>query len=135
MKLFAISVLSWLAGLVAYLAALRGFWRQRISPGDLRAVIFWSALVAAVAITIGYVPAMFALRDRLSSDRIAGWLLFPLLGIALGVLPVVFIVGVLSKNIGSALVSPEAGLFYCMFGAFGAVFGGGFVLVYGRRSV
>jgi hypothetical protein len=135
MKLVAISIASWAAGLVTYLAALRGFWGQGIGSGDLRAVMFWSALAAMVAISTAYAPTMFALRNRLRHRRVAGWVVFPIVGIALGVIPVLFIVGLWSNSIGRALMSPEAVLFYCMFAAFGAVFGIGFFLAYGRSSV
>lgn len=56
MKLVAISIVSLAAGLVAYLATVRGFWGQGIGSGDLRAVMFWSALPATVAITTAYAP-------------------------------------------------------------------------------
>jgi hypothetical protein len=135
MKLVAISIVSWAAGLVAYIATLRGFWGQGIGSGDLRAVMFWSALAAAVAIAAAYAPTMFVLRNWLRHRRVAGWVVFPIVGVALGVLPVLFIVGIWSNSIGRALVSPEAALFYCMFAAFGAVFGCGFFLAYGRSSV
>lgn len=134
MKLVAISIMSWVAGLAAYWAAGRGFWGQGISSGDLRAVMFWSALAAAVAVASAYVPAMFALRNRLRHRQAAGWLLFPLVGVALGVLPVLLVVGFWSTNIGRDLMSPEAALFYGMFAAFGAVFGCGFFVAFGRSS-
>jgi hypothetical protein len=54
MKLVVISVFSWIAGLGAYLLALSAFWGQRISSGDSRAVLFWSALASGVAIVVGY---------------------------------------------------------------------------------
>ena len=114
MKLVAISIVSWAAGLVAYMAALRGFWGQGISSGDLRAVMFWSALAATLAIAAAYAPTMFALRNRLHHRPVAGWVVFPIVGMALGVLPVLFIVGLWSNSTGRALFSPEAALFYCI---------------------
>ena len=134
MKLLVISVSSWVAGLGAYLWALSAFWGQRISSGDFPAVLFWSALASGVAIVVGYAPAMFALRARVSSRGNAAWWIYPTVGIGLGVLPVVFIVGMWSPNTGRALLSPEAALFCCMFAVFGAAFGIGFFLAYGRGS-
>ena len=93
MKLVAISIASWAAGLVAYLGALRGIWGQGIGSGDLRAVMFWSVLAATVAIVAVYAPTMFALRDWLGHRRAVGWVVFPIVGMALGVLPVLFIIG------------------------------------------
>jgi hypothetical protein len=60
MRLLAISVLSWSAGLGAYLAVLKITWGQSISRGDLLAVVFSSLLAAAVAIGVGFAPVMFA---------------------------------------------------------------------------
>jgi hypothetical protein len=90
MMLVAISVVSWAAGLITYVASLRVFWGQDIGSADLRAVMFWSALAAAVAIAAAYAPAMFALRNQLRHRRVVGWVVFPIVGMALGVLPVLF---------------------------------------------
>jgi hypothetical protein len=126
---------SWAAGLATYLAVLRAFWRQAMGSGDLRDVMVWSALATAVATATAYAPTMFALRYWLRYRPGVGSVVFPIVGIALGVLPVLFIVGLWSHNIGHALLSPEAALFYCMFAAFAARFGSGFFLIYGRSSV
>jgi hypothetical protein len=134
-KLVAISIASWAAGFAAYLAALRAFWGQGIGSGDLRAVVFWSVLATAVATATAYTPTMFALRIWLRHRPGVGSLVFPIVGIALGVIPVLFIVRLWSNSIRQALLSPEAALFYCMFAAFGAAFGSGFFLAYGRSSV
>jgi hypothetical protein len=132
MRLLAISVLSWIAGLVGYLVALQILWGQTISRGDLTAVLFWSLLAAAVAVAIGFAPVMFALRGQLGK-RPAGVWLFPLVGVFLGAIPVVLIMSVWSNDLVRSLFSAEAGLFFCMFATFGAVFGAGFFLAYARR--
>jgi hypothetical protein len=134
MKILAVSTLSWVVGLGAYLAALRVVWGETISRGDFRAVVFWSLLAAAAATGIGFAPVMFAVRHRLRAHRAGVWA-YPLLGTLLGVLPVVFIMGTWGKDSAPTLLSPEAGLFFCMFAAFGATFGAGFFFSYGRRSV
>lgn len=131
MKLLAISIVSWLAGLGAYLGSLWIFWGQTVR-GDLHFVVFWSGLAATVAVAVAYAPAMFTLRRRVVARS---WWPFPVAGATLGIVPVVFIAGIWSNNLAQALVSPEAGLFFFMFGTFGAVFGAGFFLAYVRRSV
>ncbi len=131
MKLLVISVLAWLAGLAAYIAALWLLWGQTIH--DLTAVVVWSGLAAAVAVAVGFAPVMFVLRNRLAGRRAGAWA-FPLVGCLLGVVPVVLITAVWSSDLWRALFSPEAGLFSCMFSIFGATFGEGFFLAYGRRS-
>lgn len=55
--------------------------------------------------------------------------MYPLTSAALGVLPVLLITLVFGGDLLS-LVSPEASLFYCMFIAFGLVFGTGFSPLY-----
>jgi hypothetical protein len=133
MKLVAVSLFSWVAGIGAYMWALWAFWGQRVSPGDRNAVLFWSAFASAVAIAVAYAPAMFALRERLADDRKTWWA-YPTLGVALGFLPVALITGIWSSGRAKALVSPEAMLFLSMFAVFGAVFGVGFFFAYGRGN-
>jgi len=134
MKLLAISVLSWIAGLGAYLGGLWLFWGQRISSGDLPAVLLWSALAAGVSVVVAFAPAMFALRTRLEGAQSTFWA-FPLLGAVLGILPVALILGVWSSDLLAVLYSAEAGLFFCMFATFGSVFGAGFCVVYVRPDL
>lgn len=54
-------------------------------------------------------------------------------GLLLGAAPALLILAMGSNNIGRALISTEARLFYVMFGTFGATFGGGFYLMLARR--
>ena len=131
MKLLLVAFLSWAAGIGAYIGAIGVIWGQRVSGGDLRAVLLVSALASGVTAIVAYAPAMFALRARLSRQT---WGPYVLLGIGLGVLPVLFIISIYSSDVVRSLLTPEAGLFYCMFAIFGAVFGSGFFLAYVRRS-
>jgi hypothetical protein len=101
------------------------------ATGDLRAVLFGSAVASAVAISIVYAPVMFALRRRIPST--AAWWSFPVVSVCLGIVPVILIVALFGGNLRS-MSSPEAVLFYCMFATFGLVFGVGFFLAY-RRPV
>ncbi len=127
-KLLAIAIASWVAGLAAYLGCLKLAWGQSIGAADLPAVLFWSAAGLTLAIAVGYAPMMFALRHRRAGPR--RWWLFPAVGVALGIVPVLLIVSVFQ---GSPL-SPEGLLFGSMFSASGAVFGTGFYWAYVRRS-
>ena len=125
MRVWVVSVLSWLVGFLAYRAALAVFWHQSLSRGDSVAVLFWSAVAAAIAVPAVYAPVMVALRKRRATA------LWPYVsaGVGLGIVPVLLIIGIFGGHLRS-LVSLEAGLFYCMFGVFGGVFGMGFFLAY-----
>lgn len=132
MWLVVISIISWWAGLAAYIGGLWLLWGQTVG-GDLGAVVFWSALAAGLSVVLAYAPVMFALRARYGAR--SGWM-YPLGGAAAGVVAVLFIAGVWSDgDLVRAMLSQEAALFLCMFATFGVVFGSGFFLAYGRRSV
>jgi hypothetical protein len=128
-KLLLISAAAWLAGLVTYVLALRFFSDQGLGAGDLRAVLFTSAIGVAVTVALVYAPALFLLRRRLKGR--SRWL-YPVVSILLGVLPVMLIVRFWGGDF-AAMASAEAMMFYCMFAAFGAVFGIGFARMYGRE--
>jgi hypothetical protein len=134
MKLLAISFVAWLAGLVSYVAAIKVLWHQRITYGDMPAVVFWSGLAATIAIIICYAPIMLALRPYFVDGGTAGWIVFPTLGIVLSIVPVALIFYVWSDNLARALVTPEARLFFYMFVVFGAVFGSGVFVAYERTA-
>lgn len=132
MRVLVVSVLSWLAGLAAYLGGLSVLWEQTVGS-DLGAVVFWSGFAAAVAVVVAYAPVMFALRQRVSTRS---WYVFPLVGSALGVVPALFIAGIWSGgHFLRALVSRESALFLCMFSALRRALGAGFFLAYVRRSI
>jgi hypothetical protein len=131
MRLILIYIASWIVGVIAYVGGLALLWRQTLSGGDLRAVLFGSALASAVAVVLVYAPVMFALRKRMGGT--AGIVTYALASVMLGVIPVLLIVGVFGGNV-SSLTSPEALLFCCMFTAFGLVFGAGFSWAYGAAG-
>lgn len=55
--------MSWWVGVIAYPGASQVLWGERISPGDLRAVLFWSAFVAVIALSsISTTKGMWSLR-------------------------------------------------------------------------
>ena len=79
-----------------------------------------SLLAIAVAFAALYVPVLLGLRRLLHGVRPL-WP-FPVEAALLGALPTALIVFFWGGNLG-ALMSPEAGLFYLMFAAAGAVGG------------
>jgi hypothetical protein len=129
MRMVLIYFAAWIVGAIAYVVSLAMLWRQTISGGDLRAVLFWSALASAVAVAVVYAPVMFALRKWTRGT--AGLVTYAITSVLLGVVPVLLIMLVFGGNLRS-LMSPEAFLFYCMFTGFGLVFGAGFSLAYGQ---
>jgi hypothetical protein len=135
MKLIAISIVAWLIGLGAYLFVALVLWGQPISSGDLRAVVVGSGVVAALSAVLLFAPVMFVLRKRAWAQRAGASWVFTVCGVILGVVPVVLIISFWSKDIVRALASSEAGLFYCMFGPFGASYGIAFYRTFVRDQV
>ena len=130
MKLIVSTLVAWVAGLATYFLAGAVIWSQRISPGDVRAAVFASLAAISLTVAIGYGPVMFMMR-KYEFFRRRAWT-FPFAGAGIAVLPLCA-VGSLSGGRG-AFLSPEALLFWLMFGVFGGVFGLGFWLTYVRRS-
>jgi hypothetical protein len=118
---------SWLAGLAAYLCALALFYRQSISRGDLLPVCFWSLLAFALAFFALYLPVLLGVRRLLRGVRPL-WP-FPFVASLLGVIPTAAICLYWGGGARS-LVSPEASLFYEMFGTVGIVVGLSFAFIY-----
>ncbi len=114
--------LAWAAGICAYLTSLYIIWGQTVG-GDLGAVLFWSLLAFLLALTIVYTPVMFGLRRWLRGY--CPMIVFPLTAALVGVFPTAFIILVWGGDF-SGFFSPEAGLFYILFGTVGVVLGVGF---------
>ena len=119
-KLIIIAVLAWAAGLGAYLVCLGTLWGQSVD-GELQPVMFWSGIALGLSAVMVYGPAMLVLRRTIAVQH---WWFFSAMGIALGVVPMLILMVVF----GGSPISPEAALFWCMFSAFGIVFGTGFYL-------
>jgi hypothetical protein len=130
MRLILVSFSSWAIGVGAYVVCLYLFSGQTASSGDLRAVLFWSAFASAIAVALVYVPLMFALRKWTRGN--AGVLTYASASVMAGVVPVLIITTIFGGNLRS-LMTPEAFLFFCLFAAFGLVFGSGFSFAYGKR--
>lgn len=130
--LFFLAVLSWFAGVIIYLLALRVVYCESISSGDLSAVVFWSAITCMIAMPLIYVPIMFFARYLL--DGVSPMGAFPLAGVLISVIPVmllwVLLGGLDWGGLVSTLFSSESFLFNFLFAGAGAVFGLGFVRLY-----
>jgi hypothetical protein len=119
-KIIIVLVVSWGAGLAAYLGSLALLYRQSIS--------FWSILAFAVVFSVLYLPALISMIRWLRGVR-PMWP-FPLLAVLVGVASTAAISLVFSGGDVRSLASPEASLFFSMFGAVGIVVGCGYTFVY-----
>ena len=139
-RIIILCAVAWFFGLVAYVAACRFFYHQGIAFGELLGVAQLSLVASACAFAIVYIPAMLLLRRLLRGSRHV-WL-YPLVSIPLTVIPPAFVlvlVGGSAALLSGRLpdralldffVSPEASLFYCMFGVAGLIIGFGFACIH-----
>jgi hypothetical protein len=118
-------VLATAFGTIAYVVGLRMIWNQDIT-GELPAVVFVAATSLCIAYPLVYLPSFRLLTRRLHGSRPN--ILFPLLGVVLGVAPVLLINLRWAGNLNSML-SPESQLFYILFAGVGVVLGGAYPLV------
>ena len=127
MKVLTLFLGSWFAGVAAYIGALSLFHGQSISRGDLFAVCFWSLLAFAFAFFALYLPVLLGVRRLLRGVRPI-WP-FPFAAGLLGIVPTAAICFFWGGGVRS-LISPEASLFYAMFGTVGIVVGLSFAFIY-----
>jgi len=118
-----LGVLGWLAGFVAYLAALGILYGQEISRGDLRFVVVITIVVFAVCYLLIYLPVLGGVRKLLPEPR-ARWV-FPLVAVLIGLVPTAAIARFYGGSF-RALMTPESLMFGIMFIAIGLVVGAGF---------
>jgi hypothetical protein len=118
----------WLAGLLAYLAALALLYGEWISSGDLGSVVVSSLVAFALCYWLLYLPVLRALR-RWAPGHV--WI-FPATAMLLGILPTALIARFRGGSL-RALLTPEALLFYILFAAIGLVVGLGFTRLETRR--
>ena len=123
MTVLQLGLAGWLAGLLAYLAALAILYRQGISGGDLRSVALTSLVGFGLCYWLLYLPVLRAVRRSLPHPQRA-WV-FPLVAMLLGILPTALVARFWGGSL-RALRTPEAGLFYVLFGVVGLVIGLGF---------
>jgi hypothetical protein len=114
MKLIAISLVSWLFGLVLLMSLF-----------DISSATVTSLVMAALLFSLAYAPSLFWLRRRMGGCRPA--LLFPLASAVVLNLPVFLIQGL---AIGRTLAPAEALACSGAFLLMGTVFGLGFVWNY-----
>ena len=125
-------VVSWAAGMMAYLAALRAFYGQDISSGDLAPTFFWSLLAWCIVSFVALLPVFRWLQRR------GGWSMRPatlgLAGLAACFLPTALVLGVWGGLTLGDLVSPEAILFEVLFGVSGVILGVGYAALRKRAA-
>jgi hypothetical protein len=123
MTVVQLGVAGWLAGLLAYLAALALLYGQWISSGDLWAVVVSSLVACSLCYWLLYLPVLRTVRRWLPHPR---WVwVFPLIAMLLGVLPTALVARYWGGSLRS-LLTPEALLFYILFAVVGLVVGFGF---------
>jgi hypothetical protein len=130
MTVLQLGIAAWLAGLVAYLGALTILYRQWISGADLRSVAVSSLVAFGLCYWLLYLPVLRALRRWLPHPQWAP--VFPVVAMLVGILPT----GLVARFWGgslTALLTPEAGLFYILFGVVGLVIGFGFTRLETKR--
>ena len=116
--LLAITV-AWVLGLWAYSIGLAHIWGQSMD-GDAGAVMAASAAALLVAVPSVYWPALNYIHRILKGYRPI--VLFPIAAALLGIVPTAMII-IYWGGGRAALVSPEANLFYILFGVVGVVVG------------
>jgi hypothetical protein len=110
----------WLAGLIAYHAALALLYGQSISRGDFWPVVINSLVAFGLCYWLLYLPILRAVRRWLPEPR-SVWV-FPVTGMLLGILPTALLARFWGGSL-QALLTPEALLFYILFAVVGLVVG------------
>ena len=132
MKQSLIALLSWIAGLLGYLASGWIFYRQTIGYADFVAAAYRSFFAYHTAFLLIYLPCFVGLARGLPHMR-PRWA-FALLGAALCFIPTLFVFGAPFHLRTRYLFSHEARLFYCFFAVSGALAGLGFTYVSTTRN-
>lgn len=127
MQIILVAILSWLAGVTAYVGTLALAYGDPFSWGDISAMLLWSALAFGITVFVLYLPALHVVRRVLHGVRPL-WP-FPLVAAAVGVIPAALIAFLNGGDMRS-LLTQEASLFYVLFGVIGLVFGSGFAFVH-----
>ncbi len=125
MKLLSISLVSWLLGLLLFIATFSLMSQQGVRATDLNSATVTSSIMAALLFSLAYAPSLSWLRRRMGGCRPA--LLFPLASAVILNLPV-FLIEILA--IGRTLAPEEALASIGAFLLMGTVFGLGFVWNY-----
>lgn len=123
MRLLLATPLAWLCGVAAYFAALALFWGETMDGREAIVVLLWSGFAMAFVVPVVYWPVLTTLATLVKGYR-PFWA-FPLAAVLLGIVPTAFIVLMFGGR-PRDMASPEASLFYCLFGAAGIVWGSAF---------
>lgn len=130
MTVTQLGCVGWLAGLLAYLAALGLLYGEWISSGDLWSVVTTSLIAFGLCYWLLYLPVLRVLRRWLPGPR---WVwVFPVVAMLLGILPTALIARFHGGSL-RALLTPEALLFYILFAVVGLVVGIGFTRLASRQ--
>jgi len=124
--------LAWIAGVVAYMAALRGLHGEVISAGDLYPVLIWSFLAWCAVSPCALLP-MFRWLQHLGG-RYTHPASLAIVGLAASALPAALVLGVWGGLSLEGMFSPEAVLFYAMFGVSGVILGLGYARLQQRAA-
>jgi hypothetical protein len=130
-SMIVVTAFSYFFGLAAYVTVLYSAWGQTISTGDAKAILFWSAL-AYIIVCIPIYLLSFTLVDRIFRKPLG--IYYPIFSMFSFVLPTGFIMFLFGDLSLRAIISPEAQLFYAMFGVSGFVYGMGWFLIKRDRS-
>jgi hypothetical protein len=133
LKMIVVVVLSWIAGMAAYLVALWILWRQTVSLPESMSLAGLLAFALMIAVPSLYLPVMYLVKKRRGGTHPAS--VFALVGCLLGAIPLVIIfvlhgglvIGAWESSL-RRLLSPEAQLLYVMFITVGVVIGYGFAI-------
>jgi len=128
MKLLAISVSSWLAGLIPVLA-ITHFVVEPLSFADLMGFTVMSLIAALVAIGVLYLPGLFWLRRRMGGCERG--VLFSLVAAFILNAPLIVFIGF---QAGRSMARSEAILFISLFVVMGLIFGLGFARIYRENA-
>ena len=132
-----LALLAFAVGAATYLATLGLVWGERISRGDLEAILFWGGLaygLVALPVFLASFLLVHLLRRAVLRARqpVAPWFM-PLFGALLGWAPTYALVRTWGGGLAD-LLEPEVLLFYSFFGGSGLCFGLGWWWLFSRRK-
>jgi hypothetical protein len=139
-----LGLIAWVSGVIAYTAALALVWNEGSAVAEVLGLAISSLMVFAAVYAFIYLPVLLWLRRRLAGS-LHVWLL-PLASLPLSIVGVAFVW--LSVSVPAALlgfevslssapaffISPEASLYYWLFGVAGVVIAVGIAILHSREA-